>query len=73
MLSQFFALHHPNKINISVNEERKLWFKQFIKSFAVVFLCILVCIWLETILKLPHRCSLTVEERKDLTIEEISK
>lgn len=37
MLSQFFALHHPNKINISVNEERKLWFKQFIKSFAVFF------------------------------------
>lgn len=37
MLNQFFALHHPNKINISVNEERKLWFKQFIKSFAVVF------------------------------------
>ncbi|MDR2661047.1 MAG: hexose-6-phosphate:phosphate antiporter [Lactobacillaceae bacterium] len=37
MLKDFFALQHPKKINISISEERKQWFKQFIKAFAVVF------------------------------------
>jgi len=36
-MKNFFALHHPNRINISVTDERKAWFGQFIKTFGVVF------------------------------------
>lgn len=66
MLNQFFALHHPNKINISVNEERKLWFKQFIKSFAVVFFVYFGMYLVRNNIKAAHHCSLKMVRSRQL-------
>lgn len=35
----FFELKFPAKTNLSIEEQRKKWFLQFLKAFLVVFLC----------------------------------
>lgn len=36
---KFFELKFPDKINLSLEEQRKRWLLQFLKAFLVVFLC----------------------------------
>lgn len=36
-LLNFFACHHPPKLNLSLSAQRKMWRKNFLKAFLVVF------------------------------------
>ncbi|MCD2256717.1 hexose-6-phosphate:phosphate antiporter [Agrilactobacillus fermenti] len=44
-MQHFFALVRPKKLGISLDEQRKRWFKEFIKAFSVVFL-VYFCMYL---------------------------
>ncbi|KRN28590.1 sugar phosphate antiporter [Lactobacillus selangorensis] len=44
-MKHFFALQRPQKLGLSVAQERQKWFKEFMKSFLVVFL-VYFCMYL---------------------------
>jgi len=37
-LSNFFSIHYPAKLNLSIAQQRKMWFINFIKAFGVVLI-----------------------------------